>query len=76
MIKGANDLEEVKRHEFFDGIDWCVLRKEKSKFFVRKRDYDPELDALDWDLQALANKLPIKYEFVSCDSGDDDVERQ
>ncbi|GMH40086.1 hypothetical protein BSKO_07990 [Bryopsis sp. KO-2023] len=61
---GCDDLEELKKHEFFSGIEWEKVRSGKAPGFIRRPEHNPEEDDLDWDLKTLANALPVQYDFV------------
>jgi 3-phosphoinositide dependent protein kinase-1 len=59
---GAEDLEELKAHPFFDGIDWAALRCQPAPDFIAEPSLDPALSSanssFDWELQSLASALP------------------
>ena len=45
---GASDQDELKRHDFFAGIQWSDLREQQAPDFVCPTLPSAEDEALDW----------------------------
>eukprot|EP00210_Caulerpa_lentillifera_P008660 g8259.t1 len=50
---GAGDLEDVKRHVFFDGIPWDQLRQINAPEFLPPETGEDESAELDWELKSI-----------------------
>lgn len=58
QILGAKNLEDLKRHEFFDCIPWSILRQLPAPRFVPRDDTDDEEAAeLDWELNSIKDAV-------------------
>eukprot|EP01026_Neomeris_dumetosa_P069887 TRINITY_DN6934_c1_g1_i1.p1 TRINITY_DN6934_c1_g1~~TRINITY_DN6934_c1_g1_i1.p1 ORF type:complete len:371 (-),score=61.53 TRINITY_DN6934_c1_g1_i1:158-1243(-) len=58
---GSEDLEDLKKHPFFEGVKWKDLfQQEAPKYFPPKV---PDIDDVghDWELTSLMSALPIQY---------------
>ena len=60
---GAQDLQEVKAHPFFQGVQWDGLRDSPAPAFARPQ-HAPEVESvgLDWEMSSLAAALPVAYQ--------------
>jgi len=54
---GASDLEELKRHDFFDGVSWETIRQSSPPEWIHSKASDEQEHAkeLDWELKSMAN---------------------
>uniref|UniRef100_A0A7S3R3C7 non-specific serine/threonine protein kinase n=1 Tax=Dunaliella tertiolecta TaxID=3047 RepID=A0A7S3R3C7_DUNTE len=50
---GASDLQDLKRHEFFAGVDWGSLRSQKAPSYIPPPTPTVEEEALDWELSSI-----------------------
>lgn len=53
---GAENLQDVMKHPFFDKIDWENTRKQTAPKFVPVKKNTAEEDAVDWELTSLTNQ--------------------
>ncbi len=63
---GADDLQELMDHPFFEGISWDTLRSSTAPTPAPLRSHSDELDGLDWEMTSLAADhagMP-QYEYV------------
>ena len=53
---GAVDFDDLKRHRFFDGIEWECLRESTPPAWIHpKSKTDEQLSELNWELTSWAN---------------------
>jgi len=50
---GALNIQDLKEHEFFAGLDWSTLRDQNAPNFVPPKRLDDEELASDWEFQSL-----------------------
>ncbi|KAA6419937.1 MAG: 3-phosphoinositide dependent kinase-1 [Trebouxia sp. A1-2] len=53
---GAENLQDVMKHPFFEKIDWENIRKQTAPKFVPVKKNTAEEDAVDWELTSLTNQ--------------------
>jgi len=52
---GASDLEELKRHDFFEGVSWDTIRQSNPPNWIQlEQSTDDEIKELDWELKSMA----------------------
>lgn len=63
---GAADMDELKGHAFFAGVDWQGLRQQTAPACVAPRQQDATAIALDWELTSLAGAAggPLAVEYL------------
>lgn len=63
MGAGAQNLQEVKAHPFFQGVQWEGLLNSPAPAFARPQ-HAPEVESvgLDWEMSSLAAALPVAYQ--------------
>eukprot|EP01024_Parvocaulis_polyphysoides_P031463 TRINITY_DN28418_c0_g3_i1.p3 TRINITY_DN28418_c0_g3~~TRINITY_DN28418_c0_g3_i1.p3 ORF type:complete len:124 (+),score=38.62 TRINITY_DN28418_c0_g3_i1:432-803(+) len=58
---GCDDLEELKKHAFFEKTEWENLWEQKAPEFLAPKVVDADDVGYDWELTSLMSALPIKY---------------
>ncbi|KFM27219.1 3-phosphoinositide-dependent protein kinase 1 [Auxenochlorella protothecoides] len=84
---GAQDLQELRRHPFFRGIDWDTLWTQHGPSFAELdlESMGSVSSSFDWELQSLSAALPGPGSYADvprahgsdsgCESSDDDFTR-
>mmetsp|Transcript_27778 Transcript_27778/g.82338 ORF Transcript_27778/g.82338 Transcript_27778/m.82338 type:complete len:382 (-) Transcript_27778:322-1467(-) len=53
---GAANIEDLKQHAFFVGVQWGKLRQEQAPDYIRQAARSADDEALDWELNSLVAK--------------------
>ncbi len=61
---GPEGIDALKRHPFFEGVQWETLLDHEPPAFVPPPAPHEDAEAFDWDLSTLASIAPVKYEYV------------
>ena len=61
---GAEGIDALKQHPFFEGVRWETLLDHEPPAFVPSPPAHEDAEAFDWDLSTLASIAPVKYEYV------------
>ncbi len=64
LCAGANDINDLRQHPFFEGVQWVGILDEDAPQFVPPPPPDDEAEGFDWDLSTLASMGPVRYDYA------------